>query len=190
MAEKKGKILVFSAPSGAGKTTLVKLILKAFPDMVFSISATTRKMRAHEKDGVDYFFLSKEDFEKKISENAFAEYEYFFGNYYGTLKSFINDTVESGKDILLEVDVKGALNLKKHYPEAALIFIMPPSIEELERRLASRSTELPAEREERISRAKMELSHKDEFDYHVVNDVLEDATEKLKNLIVNIINGE
>ncbi|MHC1736411.1 MAG: guanylate kinase [Ignavibacteriaceae bacterium] len=183
---KKGKILVISAPSGAGKTTLTRQIISEFPDIIFSTSATTRNQRSNEIDGVDYFFISEEIFLNKIDLDEFAEWERFYDCYYGTYREQLENTINSGKHILLEIDVKGALKIKHNYPEAVLIFIDPPSIEALISRLKNRKTENEEEFRKRIERAKMELSLKGKFDYLVVNDNLDLALSELK-IIINKI---
>ncbi|MGE5682060.1 MAG: guanylate kinase [Bacillota bacterium] len=188
MSNYKGKIFVFSAPSGAGKTTVVKYILKTFPEIIYSVSATTRKKRESETDGVDYFFLSEEEFLKKIKEGDFIEWEKFYDYYYGSLKSFVNRNLEDGRSVLFELDVKGALNIKKIYPEAVLIYIMPPSLEELKRRLTNRATETEEDFKKRIERAEMELALKDKFDYIVVNDELEHALSGARKIVEENIN--
>ncbi len=136
-----GEIIVVAAPSGTGKTTIVKRVLSKFPEIIFSISATTRKKRENETDGVEYFFISEEEFEQKIKKNEFAEWERFYDYYYGTLKSFVDKNIKVNKPILLELDVNGALSIKKNYPNAHLIYIVPPSKEELIKRLTARNTE-------------------------------------------------
>jgi guanylate kinase len=183
----KGKILVFSAPSGGGKTTIVKEIIKNFPSIIFSISATTRPKRKIETDGVEYFFLTEEEFKKKIENDEFIEWEKFYDYYYGTLKSFITDNIESGKTVLLELDVKGALTIKRLYPYAQLIYISPPSFEELVKRLKQRQTENEADFKKRVDRAKMELSLKDKFDFVIENKDLNTAIEEAKSLVNKIL---
>jgi guanylate kinase len=190
MTDKKAKLIVFSAPSGSGKTTIVRSVLKHFPELVFSVSATTRKRRATEIDGKDYFFISEEEFEKKIKNNEFVEWEKFYDYYYGTLVSFIEDKLAKFQSVVLEVDVKGALSIKKSYPDSVLIFIMPPSLEELKVRLINRKTESEDDFKKRIHRAEMELSYKDKFDYIVVNDNLESAKKQVLEIINNEINQE
>jgi guanylate kinase len=183
----KGKIIVISAPSGTGKTTIVRRILKEFPELVFSVSATTRKKREHEVEGVDYFFFSEEEFKYKIQNNEFVEWELFYDYYYGTFRSFIENRINNGKPVILEVDVHGAVEIKRIYPEAILIYIAPPSLDELIIRLKKRKTENEEELKKRIERAKMELSHKDKFDYFVVNNDLNTAYYEIKVLIGKII---
>jgi guanylate kinase len=187
LSKLKGKIIVVSAPSGSGKTTIIKPILRSFPDIVFSVSATTRNKRENEIEGVDYFFLSKEEFEKKIKDNEFVEWEKVYDYYYGTLKSSIEASIKSGKSILLELDVNGALSMKKIYPDSALIYILPPSYEEIMKRLKNRNTETEKDLKKRLERAKLELRFKDKFDYFIENENLNKAIEDTKRLINNII---
>jgi guanylate kinase len=187
LKNKKGSIIVISAPSGTGKTTIVRRILGDFPKVVFSISATTRKKREHEVEGVDYFFISEEEFKKKIQNNEFVEWELFYDYYYGTFRSFIDNRINNGKSVILEVDVHGALEIKRIYPDAILIYIAPPSLEELLIRLRKRQTENEEDLRKRIERAKMELSHKDKFDYFIVNNDLNTAYYEIKVLIRKII---
>ncbi|HVO75703.1 MAG TPA: guanylate kinase [Ignavibacteriaceae bacterium] len=184
---KKGAIIVISAPSGTGKTTIIKNILKDFPSLVFSVSATTRRKRDNEADGIDYFFLSDEEFKKKIDRNEFIEWEEVYGYRYGTLKSFIEENISKGKPVILELEVKGALSIKKIYKDAFLIFISPPNFEELVNRLKKRQTESYEELNKRIERAKMELSMMNKFDYFVENKDLSKAVSEVKSLIKNII---
>ena len=188
--ENKGKIIAISSPSGGGKTSVVKQILKDFPQIIFSVSATTRPKRSNEVNGVDYFFVDEREFELKIKNNEFIEWERFYDYYYGTLKSFVDDNINNGKSVLFEVDVKGALSLKKIYPESILIFIDPPTYEELVKRLKNRKTESPEDLQKRIDRAKMELSYKNKFDYIFVNDELNKVYKSVKSLIKEIINKE
>ena len=190
MEKIKGSILAVSAPSGAGKTTIVRKILKDIPELVFSVSATTRKRREEEKEGVHYYFISEDEFKKKIENNEFIEWEKFYDYYYGTYKSVVDNAINSGKSILLEVDVKGALSLKSIYPESVLIYIVPPSFDELVNRLKNRNTEDETDFQKRIERAEMELEQKDKFDYFIENIQLETAMLKTEKLIRKIISKE
>lgn len=187
MEKKKGAIIVISAPSGTGKTTIVKNILNEFPELVFSVSATTRKKRQNEINGVDYFFLSEKEFKEKIENDEFIEWEKVYDYFYGTLKKYIDDNINSGKSVILEIDVKGALEVKKKYKDAVLVFLLPPSFEELVARLKNRQTENDEDIKKRIERAKMELSCKDKFDYLIENKDLEIAILNTKSLIKKII---
>jgi len=182
-----GNLIVVSAPSGAGKTTIVKEILKEYPQIIFSISATTRPKRETEIDGIEYFFLSESQFKEKIKNDEFIEWEKFYDYYYGTLKSFITANIEAGKSVLLELDVKGALTIKRLYPYAHLIYISPPSFDELVNRLRQRNTENESDFIKRIERAKMELSLKNQFDYVIENHDLQTAIKEAKSLVNKIL---
>ena len=190
MTDRKGEIIAISAPSGTGKTTIIKNILMKYPEIVFSISATTRPKRPGEKNGIEYYFVSETEFLNKIENKEFVEWEKFYDYYYGTFKSTIEENINSGKSILLEIDVKGALSLKNIYPDAHLIYIMPPSFEELVKRLSERRTENEIDFKKRIQRAEMELSHKDRFDYLVINKDLNKAIKETSELIKKILNKE
>ena len=183
----KGKLIVFSAASGAGKTTIVKEILKEFPQIIFSISATTRPKRETEIDGIEYFFITETEFKKNIKNDDFIEWEKFYDYYYGTQKSFIIGNLKADKPVLLELDVKGALTIKRLYPYAHLIYISPPSFEELVKRLKQRNTESESDFMKRIDRAKMELSLKDQFDYIIENKYLNTAITEAKSLVKKIL---
>ncbi|HKB86471.1 MAG TPA: guanylate kinase [Ignavibacteriaceae bacterium] len=187
MANSKGILFIVSAPSGTGKTTIVRRILKEFPEIVFSISATTRKKRHNEKDGVDYLFLTEDEFRNKIEAGEFAEWEKFYDYYYGTFRDYIDKNLQKGSSVLLEIDVKGALKLKECYPDAVLIFIVPPSFDELVSRLKNRQTEDEIDLKKRIERAELELRLKDKFDYFIHNVEIEKAVSDVKSLIENII---
>jgi len=187
---KRGAIIAISAPSGTGKTSIVKRIINEIPGLVFSVSATTRKKRKNERNGIDYFFISEKEFEDKIKNNEFVEWEKVYDYYYGTFKSVIEENIFKGNSVILEVDVKGALSIKEIYPEAHLIYVIPPSHDELIRRLKNRKTENDTDLKKRLERAIMELSIKDKFDYFVVNKDLEKAISDTKVLINNILNKE
>lgn len=186
----KGKLLVVAAPSGAGKTTIVKYVLQNIPELVFSVSATTRKARNSEVDGKDYFFISENEFAKKIESNDFIEWEQFYGYYYGTMKSFVESNLEKGLSVLLEIDVKGALAIKEKYPDAELIYVEPPSFEELKRRLTARNTESAEDLKKRLERVEMELGYKNRFAHFILNDNLESAKDKAIKIVKKLINPE
>lgn len=190
MVKDKAKLFVFSAPSGSGKTTIVRDVLSSHPDFVFSISATTRKKRSTEIDGKDYFFVSVDEFKKRIDDGDFIEWEKFYDYYYGTLREQIDENIRKGLHTVFEVDVKGGLSIKKVYKNSVLIFIAPPSIEELKDRLIKRNTETDEDLKKRIERAEMELSFKNQFDYIVFNIDLEEAKKEVKRIIENEISKE
>jgi len=184
------KIIIITAPSGAGKTSITKHLLKTFPDkLAFSISAATRQKRDHEKDGVDYYFMSVDDFKEKIQHNAFVEWEMVYeGKYYGTLKSEIHRIWKEGKVPLLDIDVQGAVHVKQEHREQSLsIFIDPPSVDELKKRLSGRGTETPESLATRLNKATYELSFKDHFDKVIVNDDLEKACKEAVDIISDFI---
>lgn len=186
----EGKLIIFSAPSGSGKTTIVRQLLANNSNLGFSISATTRAPRGdHEKNGVDYYFLTVDDFRSKIANDEFAEWEEVYpGTYYGTLKSEIERLWSIGKHVLFDVDVKGGLALKAAYKEKALaVFVRVPSLEELENRLRERGTETEESLAKRISKMKFELSFEPKFDVVLINDQLDLAIEKAQNLINQFI---
>lgn len=185
----KKKVIIFSAPSGSGKTTLVKHSLEVFNELQFSISCTTRQPRGSEVHAVDYHFLSPDEFRQKISEDAFVEFEEVYTDkYYGTLKSEVEKIWNQGKVVIFDVDVKGGISLKKYFGEKALsIFIEPPSIEELERRLISRNTDDAETIKTRVEKAEEELSYAKEFDRIVINNDLNIAKEEIESLIKNFI---
>ncbi|MBO5027108.1 MAG: guanylate kinase [Clostridia bacterium] len=178
----KNKLLVISGPSGVGKGTLVKALKARRADVVESISCTTRSPRKGETHGKEYFFLTKEEFLRRIAENDFLEYDEHFGNYYGTPKSFVRQMLQE-KSVILEIDVVGALNAKKAIPESVLIMIAPPSVDELKRRLIGRGTETYEAIENRLSRLEYELSQQDKYDYVVINDELERALGELERIL-------
>ena len=180
----KGLLLAVSGPSGVGKGTIVKTLVSRRADVVESISCTTRAPREGEVHGREYYFLTKEEFLRRVAEDDFLEYDEHFGNYYGTPKSFVLETLKT-KSVILEIDVVGALNAKKAFPECVLVMIAPPSLEELKRRLTSRNSETDEEIENRLSRLEYELSQQDKYDYVIVNDDLERAIAELEKIIDN-----
>jgi guanylate kinase len=184
---KKGKLLIFCAPSGSGKSTLVQWLMKEHPELNlrFSISCTTRQPRGTEQNGVEYFFISPEEFRKKIAEEAFVEYEEVYTDkFYGTLKSQVQTQIERGENVLFDIDVKGGCNIKRLYGDEALsLFIQPPSIDELRRRLTGRGTDSPEMVEQRLAKAEYEMSFAAKFDRIIVNDDLEKAKEEVFSVI-------
>lgn len=190
MGEKKGEIIAVSAPSGGGKTTIVKKILEKYPEIIFSISATTRPKRKNEVEEKEYYFINEKKFKDTIDNNKFVEWEKFYDYYYGTFKNYIDDNIIKGKSVLLEIDVKGALSIKKIYPDSHLLYITPPSFDELVKRLKNRKTETEEDLNKRIERAKMELSQKDKFDYIIMNNNLNKAISETLILIKNILDKE
>lgn len=182
-----GKLIIFSAPSGSGKSTLVNYLMEQHPELqlAFSISCTSRAPRGKEKNGVEYFFLSPEEFKKKIANDEFLEYEEVYEDrFYGTLKSQVEVQRQAGQNVVFDVDVKGGVNIKKHYGSHALsVFIQPPSVEELRNRLVGRATDAPEVIEQRLNKAEYELSFADKFDRIVINDDLEKAKVDVYNVI-------
>lgn len=179
------KVIIFSAPSGSGKTTIVHKLLKMYPQFEFSISATSRAPRGQEVDGVDYYFLTEEEFLRRIEADAFVEWEAVYaGTHYGTLRSEVDRIWGKGNIIVFDVDVVGGINLKRIFGDKACsIFIMPPSVEELERRLVGRGTDAPEVIAKRVAKAGQEIERAPEFDHIVVNDVLEEAIARTCELI-------
>lgn len=190
--ESKGRLLIFSAPSGSGKSTIVQWLMKEHPElnMHFSISCTTRAPRGTEQNGVEYFFISPAEFKEKIAQDAFVEYEEVYTDkYYGTLKSQVTEMTENGQNVVFDIDVKGGCNIKRQYGNKALsIFIQPPSIEELRRRLEGRATDAQEVIEQRLSKASYELTFADKFDIVIVNDDLEKAKADTLNAIKEFLN--
>ncbi len=185
----KGKLVVVSAPSGCGKGTILKGLFerdKEDKSFVLSISMTTRAPRATEQDGVDYFFVNREHFEKLIVEDQFIEFAQFNGNYYGTPKAFIEKCIDEGKTVFLEIEVQGAEKVREKFPDSVSIFILPPSLEELERRLRGRQSDAPEVIENRLKIAPLEIARQNEFDYRVVNDDANRAIDEIYNIIKNL----
>lgn len=179
----KGLVIVISAPSGAGKTTICKELLKSLPEAVYSVSVTTRKIRSGETNGKDYFFISEEEFKKMIDLNELAEWAIVHGHLYGTPKKFLEDTISSGKDIILDIDVQGGKKIKKLYPDGVFIFILPPSWEVLEERLRKRAQDDEQSIKTRLENAKNELSYLTDYEYAVINDDLQTAVKEIQAII-------
>lgn len=179
----KGLLIVISGPSGAGKGTICKALMQE-SDFWISVSATTRQPRAGEIDGVNYHFLTKEEFKKGIDLDDFLEYAEVYGNYYGTPKSKALQAIESGKDVILEIDIQGALKVKESYSEGVFIFILPPSMEELKNRIINRGSETPESLMTRFKSAYKEINYVSKYNYAVVNDTVEEAVKKIQSIIV------
>ena len=188
---KKGKLLIFSAPSGSGKSTIVNWLMKEHPELnlYFSISCTSRPPRGTEQDGVEYFFLSPEEFRQRIENGEFLEYEEVYeGRFYGTLKAQIERQLKAGQNVVFDVDVKGGVNIKKFYGNRAMsLFIQPPSVEELRRRLEGRGTDTPEAIENRLAKAEYELTFAPQFDHIIVNDDLETAEAEALQLVESFL---
>ncbi len=180
---KKGSLLVVSGPSGTGKGTVIKQLFEKREDVVMSVSATTRAPREGEVDGVNYFFLNKEKFKKMIDEDLFLEHAVFCENYYGTPKQFVDKMLNDGKNVILEIEVNGAMQIREKRPDAVLIFIYPPSMQELRERLIGRCTEEMDVVEKRLATAEWEMSFAPQYDYRVENDRVEFAAEKISKII-------
>ncbi|MCK4533060.1 guanylate kinase [bacterium] len=181
----KGIIFIISAPSGGGKTTLCKRVLKVVPNLTFSISMTTRPARKGEKNGRDYFFLPENDFIKKIKQKKMSEWATVHGYYYGTPKDFLEDCLSAGKNVISDIDVQGGLKIKEKYPlNSVLIFIMPPSMKILEKRLRARKKDNEKTIKIRLENARKELKEIKKYDYLIINDKIEKATEYLKNIVM------
>ncbi|MBI2619329.1 MAG: guanylate kinase [Ignavibacteriales bacterium] len=178
-----GKLIVISAPSGSGKTTIANAVLRKFPSILFSVSATTRPKRSDETGGKEYFFLTKEEFQAKVKQGDLVEWEEIYGDLYGTLKSEVDKALAADRVMLFDVDVKGALSIKRAYPEAVLIFVKPPSFQELKERLRNRKTENEAALARRLERVPMELQLGERFDYQVVNDDLQRAIGEVEHIV-------
>ena len=180
---KNGTLFVISSPSGGGKSTVISKILEKNQNLSYSISATTRKPRAGENEGEDYYFMTKKQFREYVKDNRFLEWAEVHNNYYGTLKSQITEMLENGKHVILDIDVQGGKAVKECMPESVLIFLMPPSIEELEKRLRSRGTDSDEDIVRRLLAAEQEMEQKDKYDYTVVNDTIDQSVKKVETII-------
>ncbi len=178
-----GKLIVITGPSGVGKGTLVKRLLLAHPEIYLSISATTRSPRLHEEPGKDYYFLNKREFEQMIAENSLLEWAQYTENYYGTPKAPVEERIKQGQNVLLEIEVVGAGKIKQNFPDSFSIFVLPPSLEELELRLQSRGTETPEVIVSRMEKAKQEIAVSQQFDHRICNGDLEMTIESLEKII-------
>jgi len=179
----KGRLFILSAPSGAGKTTLCSALMEHFKDMLYSVSYTTRNPRKGEINGVDYHFISKDDFAEKIREGKWAEWAEVHGNYYGTSALFLNDALASGKNVLLDIDVEGAMQILKRYPDSITIFIMPPTPEILRMRIESRGADSREVIEKRLKNAEKEMAQRDLYRYVIVNDNLMAAVAEIVSIV-------
>lgn len=180
---RRGRLFIISAPSGAGKTTLTKSVLSRFTDILYSVSYTTRESRNGEQDGVDYYFISRNDFKKCIKDEKWAEWAEVHGNYYGTSAEFIDESLSAGRDVYLDIDVQGTIQILERYPESITIFIMPPSLDILKKRLELRGTDSKTVIERRLLNAKNEIAKKSLYRHIVVNDQLPDAVAELVSII-------
>lgn len=192
--EKNGKCIIFSAPSGSGKSTIVQWLMAEHPELklAFSISATSRPPRGTEQHGVEYFFLSPEEFRSRIAANEFLEYEEVYQDrFYGTLKEQVDNQLKAGQNVVFDVDVKGGCNIKEHYGSKALsVFIQPPSVEELRRRLIGRATDSMEQIEQRVAKAEYEMSFAPQFDRIVINDNLDEAKQQTLDMLRKFLSGE
>lgn len=192
MMGRQGKLVIFSAPSGSGKTTIVRRVLPMLPRLAFSVSATSRQMRPGEQNGKDYYFLTADDFRKAVAAGDFLEYEEVYaGQFYGTLKSELTRIWAQNQDVVFDVDVKGGLRIKEQFPQQSLaIFIQPPSVAELKRRLEGRGTETPETLKKRLDRAEEELSFAPRFDLRIINDDLERAVAEVQAEVTAFLQAE
>ncbi|SDB88013.1 guanylate kinase [Pelagirhabdus alkalitolerans] len=183
MIEQKGILFILSGPSGVGKGTVRKSLFEKDTELRYSISTTTRPIREGEKEGVDYFYRSKNEFEEMIENNQLLEYAQYVGNYYGTPRQYVEETLDAGKDVFLEIEVQGALQVKENFPEGVFIFLSPPSLEELKNRIVSRGTETESLVMNRLKAAKEEIELMDAYDYVVVNDQVSRAVDKVQAIV-------
>ena len=181
---RRGKTFIVSGPSGVGKSTVLRALFQGRDDLYFSVSATTRAPREGEVDGKDYHFISADRFRSMIEEDEFLEYAEYVSNFYGTPKKFVDEAMDAGKDVILDIEIQGAAQVNAKRPETVRIFIAPPSWEELERRLTARGTDTPEKIQKRLLRAKVELDSASGYDYFVINDTVEQAVEELRAILL------
>lgn len=184
-----GHLFIISGPSGSGKTTIRKAILKRYPQLRYSVSCTTRPKRKDETEGVDYFFIEPSEFRQRISSGQWAEWAEVHGNFYGTSDMFLRDALENRTDVLLDIDVQGARQILRRYPESVTIFILPPDLETLKKRLESRASDSRETIFRRLRDAERELAHQESYRYRVVNDSLEDAIDRVAGIIESVKKG-
>lgn len=184
MSPKRGTLYIFTGPSGTGKGTLLNRVMQQDKNLFLSVSATTRAPRSGEVDGQQYYFLTKEAFAEKVEQGAFLEYATYVGNHYGTLEAPVEERLQAGKDVILEIEVQGAMHVHEKRPDAVMIFVAPPSFEELAARLRGRGTETESVITNRLETAKKELSYQEKFDYIIVNDDLEQASAALASIFI------
>lgn len=180
----KGNLIVLSAPSGSGKTSLASRVLEELPGLKFSVSHTTRKPRTGERYGVEYYFVSEPEFKEMIGSEAFLEYAFVYGHYYGTSKEFVEGALESGDDVLLDIDVQGAMNIKNLVPDAVMVFVLPPSLEVLQSRLRLRALDEGSSIERRLENAKQEIGYYKDYGYIIINEDIETSVLELKSIIL------
>ncbi|UOQ43106.1 guanylate kinase [Halobacillus salinarum] len=185
MIDEKGILFILSGPSGVGKGTVRKALFDQSTDLRYSISMTTRKPREGEVDGVDYFFKSREEFEELILQGQLIEHAEYVGNYYGTPRNYVEETLDQGNDVFLEIEVQGALQVRENFPQGVFIFLIPPSLEELKDRIVNRGTETEEKVKNRLLAAKEEIDMMDAYDYVVVNDEIDHAVSKVQSIVVS-----
>lgn len=185
MIKQEGILFVLSGPAGVGKGTVRKKLFEQETDLKYSVSATTRSKRPGEEEGIDYFYKTKEEFEQMIEKNELLEYAKYVDNYYGTPKQYVLDELKKGNDVFLEIEIQGALQVKENFPEGVFIFLSPPSLEELKKRIVNRGTETKEVILQRLEEAKKEIKMMTQYDYVVVNDNVDQAVEKVKSIVIS-----